>query len=114
MSAFEKPRIGEELEGRVVQPLGRDLERVPVRKSSPSVHLLNTNLMSKALFRPRLDRVDLLVREALGAQRRGVDRGRLRERAVADRVGLDLGDLGFAVAERAQRVRARRWLMILK
>ena len=34
-----------------------------------------------------------------------VDAGRLLERAVADRIGLDLGDLGFAVAERAQRLR---------
>ena len=31
--------------------------------------------------------------------------GRLRERAVADGVGHDLGDLGLAVAERAQRLR---------
>ena len=30
--------------------------------------------------------------------------GRLRQRAVADRVSLDLGDLGLAVAERAQRL----------
>ena len=43
--------------------------------------------------------------EALGLQGGVVDAGRLRERAVADRVGLDLGDLGFAVAERAQRFR---------
>ena len=33
--------------------------------------------------------------------------GACAERAVADRIGLDLGDLGFAVAERAQRLRHR-------
>ena len=43
-----------------------------------------------------LDLGDRLVGEALGLQRGVVDRRRLRQRAVADRVGLDLGDVGFA------------------
>ena len=40
----------------------------------------------------------------LARKRAGVDGGRLLHGAVADRIGLDLGDLGFAVAERAQRI----------
>ena len=96
--------VGEEVERRVVQLVGRHAERVRVRKSSPSVHLLNTNRMSKALFSAALDRRDLVVGEALDAQRRRVDGRAPLERAVADRVGLDLGDLRLAVAERAQRI----------
>ena len=41
-----------------------------------------------------LDLGDGLVGEALGLQRGVVDAGRLAERAVADRIDLDLGDLG--------------------
>ena len=43
------------------------------------------------------------VGEALCLQGRDVDAGRVGERAVADGVGLDLRDLAFAIAERAQR-----------
>ena len=45
---------------------------------------------------------DRFVGEAFGLESCVVDAGGLRERAVADRIDLDLGDLGFAVAERAQ------------
>ena len=41
----------------------------------------------------------------LALQRRVVDGRAPGQRAVADRIGLDLGDLGLAVAERAQRLR---------
>ncbi len=49
------------------------------------------------------DRFDLLVGKALCLQRAGVDGRRLIEVAVADGIGLDLGDLAFGIAERAQR-----------
>ena len=55
-----------------------------------------------------LDQRDGFVGEALGLQRRVVDARRLREIAVADRIGLDLGDLGLAVAQRAQALPAPR------
>ncbi len=45
---------------------------------------------------PAFDLGQHLVGEALGLQRRVVDRRRLLQRAVTDRVGLDLGDLAFA------------------
>ena len=44
------------------------------------------------------------VGEALGLQGGNVDRGRVGERAVADGIGLDLRDVAFAIAERAQRL----------
>ncbi len=54
-----------------------------------------------------LDHFDRLGVEALASKRRVVDAGRVRERAVADRIGFDLGDIAFAVAERAERLRHR-------
>ena len=77
------------------------------QNSSPSVHLLKANLMSKAVgsafsILAMASSVKPLAFSVVWLMRR-----RLRQRAVADRVGLDLGDLGFAVAERAQRFRHR-------
>ena len=75
------------------------------QKSSPSVHLLKTNLMSKAVgsafsifsmisgVKPLALRVVWLMAGAFDM------------RAVADRIGLDLGDVGRAIAEHAQRLR---------
>src|SRR5262249_24610539 len=45
---------------------------------------------------------DCFFGEAFRHQRGVVDGRRLRERPMADRVSLDLGDIGFAVSERAQ------------
>ena len=51
MSVFEKPRNGSSSKvGSLSFSAGTF--RVPVRKSSPSVHWLKTNLMSKAVFSP--------------------------------------------------------------
>ena len=97
---------GQELEGRIRELLGRDLEDVlqEVVAERPAVE---DELDVEGRLQARLDGRELVVGEALGAERPGVDRRRLAHRAVADRVGLDLGDLGFAVAEGAQRVRHR-------
>ncbi len=51
-----------------------------------------------------LDFCNRFVGEALGLQRRVIDGGRLRQIAVTDGVGLDLGDLRLGIAERAQRL----------
>jgi len=53
------------------------------------------------------------VGEALGFQGGNVDRGRVGKRAVADGIGLDLRDVRFTIAERAQRLRDGA-VMILK
>ena len=75
------------------------------RNSAPSVHLLNTNLMSKAVGSAFLHFLDRLGRKALGVERSVVDRRRLAKRAVADGIDHDLGDVAFAVAEHAQGFR---------
>ncbi len=95
---------GQDLERRIGELLGRDAERVAqeVLAERPAVeHELDVEGGLEVL----LDRRDLLVGEAARFERRDVDRRRLAERAVADRIGLDLGDLGLAIAERAQRIR---------
>ena len=51
-----------------------------------------------------VDLGDRLVGEALGLQGGVVDAGRLRQAAVTDGIDLDLGDVGFAIAERAERL----------
>src|ERR1700758_1581859 len=51
-----------------------------------------------------LDLGDRFIRETLGLQRGDVDAGGIGERAVADCIGLDLRDLAFAIAKRAQRL----------
>ena len=52
----------------------------------------------------RLDLRQRLVGEALGLEGRCVDARRVGKRAVTHCVGLDLGDLALAIAERAQRL----------
>ncbi len=75
------------------------------RKSSPKRPLVERELDVERARELRFHRGDRLVGEALGLQRRMVDAGRLAERAVADGIGLDLGDLGRRIAEHAQRFR---------
>ena len=77
------------------------------QKSSPSVHLLKANLMSKAVGSAFSTFAMASSVKPLAFSVVWLMRGRLRQRAVADRVGLDLGDVGFAIAERAQRFRHR-------
>ena len=104
---FREAEIGQDLEGRIVELVGRDFQRAgeEVLAERPFVeHELDVEGALEAL----LDRVDLVLREALGGKRAGIDRGRLAHGAVAERIDLDLGDLGLAVAEGAQAHRARR------
>ena len=51
--------------------------------------------------------LDRFGRKAFGLQRGVIDRRGLAERAVADRIGDDLGDIAFAIAEHAQGFRHR-------
>jgi hypothetical protein len=105
MSALEKPRCAQHVEGRIVQLFRRDAEGL-VQNSSPSVHWLNTNLMSKAEGSAAFDLLDLSHRPKPLAASEVWLMPAPAQRAVADRVGLDLGDLGFGVAEHAA-LRAR-------
>ena len=93
--ALGEAERGEQVEARIVAA-PRDRRRAALtQNSSPSVHLLNANLMSKAVGSAFSTLRDRLGGEALGLQRRVVDAGRLAERAVADRIGLDLGDVAI-------------------
>ena len=104
MSFLEKPRCASRSKAGSAS-FSAGICSVSVRNSSPSVQRLKTNLMSKAVLQRRLELAQHLVGEALGLERGVVDGRRLRQRAVADRVGLDLRDLGLAVAQRAQGLR---------
>ena len=60
--------------------------------------------MSKALFSAALTASIFSSVKPLAFSDAGIDRRRLVQVAVADGIGLDLGDLAFRIAERAQRV----------
>lgn len=100
--AFRKSDRGEQVEARRRNGLTIDAERVtdeifakgPLVEGELDVERGQQRLSTFAMassVRP------------LAHQGRGVDAGRVGERAVADGVGLDLRDLAFAIAEHAQR-----------
>ena len=76
---------------------------VVVRKLFAERPLVEHELDVEGGLQRALELGQRLVGEALGLQRGVVDRRRLTQRAVTDGVGLDLGDLALAIAERAQR-----------
>ena len=96
---------GEQIEARIGELLGRDAELGDdLLAQGPLVeHELDVEGGGQRL----LDLLDRLGGEALLLERGVVDAGRLREAAVADRVGLDLGDLRLGIAEHAQSLRHR-------
>jgi hypothetical protein len=102
MSFFEKP-MAESMSKEIVHLLVGEAEHVlaEVLAQRP---LVEDELDVEGGLGGAVDRLDLLVGEALGLERAGVDAGRLVDVAMTDGVGLDLGDLGFGVAERAQRL----------
>ena len=103
---------GQQVEGRQRQVLGADAELVAAELLAQRP-LVEGELDVEGGRQRLLDLGDGLVGEALGLERCVVDGRRLRQRAVADRIDLDLGDVGFAIAERAQASGTAR-LMILK
>src|SRR5262249_60468134 len=103
--ALGEAERGEEIETRSGELLRRDAELGhELLAQRPLIEgELDVEGAAQRLFRL----LDRLLREAFLLERGGVDAGRLREAAVADRVGLDLGDLFLRVAEHAQRLRHR-------
>ena len=102
--ALGEAEMGEQVETRGREILGIDAELVTqeVRAERPFVEgELDVERGRQRLF----DFLDRFGRKALGLERGVVDRGRLAERTVADGIDDDLGDLGFAIAEDAQRFR---------
>ena len=104
--ALGEAQVREQVEARLRQRLGRNAERV-LQEVLAQRPLVEGELDVEGGGQRLLDLGDHLVGEALGLQRGVVDRRRLGERAVADRIDLDLGDVGLGVAERAQRRRHR-------
>ena len=78
------------------------------QNSSPSVHLLKTNLMSKAVGSAFSTLAIASSVKPLAFSVVWLMPGACASDAVADRIDLDLGDLGFRIAERAQALPAPR------
>ena len=93
---------GEEFERRIIQLIRRNIKRPgeEVVAQRPFVeHELDVEGRRHALFNSG----DLLIREALGAQRRMVDAGSLCNRTMANGIGFDFCNLAFRIAECAER-----------
>ena len=97
---------GEEIERWILERVRRDLQRAGqhVGANRPFVE---DEFDVEGAGERALHLRDHRIGKALRAQCRRVDRGRLRERAVTHRIGLDLRDIGLAIPKRAQRVRHR-------
>ena len=92
---------GQQVEARIVELFGRHFQRAgeEIGAERPSVE---DEFDVEGAGERLLQRLDLLVGEAARLQARDIDAGRLRQARMADRIGLDLGDLGGPVAEHAQ------------
>ena len=106
ISRLVKPMAASRSKLRIVDLAGVEAERLDAELLAERP-LVEHELDVEGGRQRLLDHGNRLVGEALGLQRRMVDAGRLAERAVADRIGLDLGDLRWRVAEHAQRFRHR-------
>ncbi len=104
ISRLEKPSAASRSNVGEASVLGADVQRLEAELLADRP-LVEDELDVERGRQRLLDFPERFVGEALGLERRVVDRRGLAERAVADRVGFDLADLRFAVAERAQRVR---------
>ena len=94
ISRFVKPRAREHVEGDIVELLVGEAEDL-LAELFAQRPLVEHELDVEGRFQRRVERGYLLVGEALGLQRTGIDAGRLVKVAVADRIGVDLGDLGI-------------------
>ena len=105
--ALGEAEMREQVEGGRGEDLGGHAERSR-GSSSPSVHLLKANLMSNAVGSAFSTFASASSVKPLAFKRGVVDAGRLAERAVADRVGLDLGDLALRCSRACAALPARR------
>ena len=101
---LREAEVHEQVERRVQQLVGVDAERrrQELLAERPAIE---DELDVEGGLERVVELAQHRVGKALGLERGMIDGGRLGQRAVADRIGLDLGDLGLAVAERAQRLR---------
>src|SRR5436309_1704265 len=95
--ALGEAERGEKIEPRIGELLRRDAELA--HELLAQRPLVEGELDVEGAAHRLLRLLDRLWREAFLLERGGVDAGRVREAAVADRVGLDLGDLVLRIAE---------------
>ena len=95
-----EPQMVEQLEGGIGERRRWDLQRVcqELFAQRPSIE---RELDVEGRLERGVEPCQRRFSEALGLERGVVDGGRLDQRAVADSIGLDLGNLGCAIAERA-------------
>src|SRR5579863_8941823 len=105
ISRLEKPRWARRSKEGAARSAG-STPSASRRKSAPSVHLLKANLMSKAVG-SAFSTFSIASGVKLLAVSVVIDRRRLAHRTMADGIDDDLGDLAFAIAERAQGGRHR-------
>ena len=79
-----------------------EFSSAPVRNSAPRVHLLKTNLMSKALASVASISASFAAVKPFAARLSWLIAGAFCKRAMPGRIGHDLVDFGLAIAERAQ------------
>ncbi len=99
-----KAEVREQVEARRREVFGVDAELV-TQKFGAQRPFVEGELDVEGGRQRLFHLLDRLRRKALGLERGVVDRRRLRQIAVADRVGHDLGDFVFGIAEHAQRFR---------
>src|SRR5262245_61577097 len=104
--ALAEAEGGEEIECRGGEVVGGSAEIVAAKVSAERP-LVEDELEVEGRRQRLLDVGDGFLGEALGYQGGVIDARRLRQRAVADGVSLDLGDVSFAIAERTQCFRDR-------
>ena len=105
--ALGEAERGEQVEGRGGEILGGDAELVAAEFFAERP-LVEGELDVEGGRQRLLDFGDRFVGEALGLERRVVDRRAPGRGAVADGIGLDLGDLAFANSRACAALPARR------
>ena len=99
--ASRKTQMGEQIEARLIQNVLGHLEvlRDELFTQRPAIE---REFDVEGAFDGHFDLREGIVGEALGFERRVIDGRRLAQGTVTDGIGLDLGDLRLAIAERTQ------------
>ena len=102
ISRFEKPIAVSRSKFGAAMTSGIELQRVAQKVFAKSP-LVEGELDVEGGGKGGFGLLQRFIGKTFCLQRGDVDRGGVGERAVADGIGLDLGDIALAVAERAQR-----------
>src|SRR5262249_38331716 len=94
----------EQVEARLGQPLRRNAELLGAERFAEGP-FVEREFDVEGRAERRLDRAERAVVEAFRRERLVVDRRRTPQRAMAQRIALDLGDLFLDITKRLQRLR---------